>query len=84
MAAQLKRLAGGPNTPLTIHLRQEVDRLNAVLSLVGEQLRALRSALAGTIALGPDLAECLEALAAGRPPPRWLRVRCADWLCSQA
>lgn len=48
----LRRLPGGPAAPLTIHLRQEVDRLNRVLHAVGDTLRTLRLAVAGTVALG--------------------------------
>ena len=48
----LRRLPGGPSTPLTIHLRQEVDRLNKVLRVAADTLRTLRLAVAGTVALG--------------------------------
>jgi dynein heavy chain, axonemal len=49
---RLRKLAGGPTAPLNIHLRQEVDRLNRVVAEVTDTLRALRLAIAGTIALG--------------------------------
>ena len=44
---KLRRLPGGPAQPLTVHLRQEVDRLNAVLALTAAMLRNLRLAIAG-------------------------------------
>ena len=48
----LRRQAGGPAAPLTIHLRQEIDRLNKVVRVVGDTLRTLRLAVAGSVALG--------------------------------
>lgn len=47
----LKQLQGGPTSPLNIHLRQEIDRLNKVLATVVDTLKNLRLAIAGTIAL---------------------------------
>jgi dynein heavy chain len=73
---KLKRLPGGPTQPLTVHLRQEVDRLNAVLVLARATLADLRLAIAGTIALSGPLIDALDALALARIPPAWLR---ASW-----
>ena len=44
---KLKKLPGGPTQPLTVHLRQEIDRLNAVIALTGATLRDIRLAIAG-------------------------------------
>ena len=44
---RLRRLPGGPQTPLTVHLRQELDRLNAVVRLTTATLKDLRLAIAG-------------------------------------
>ncbi len=55
---RLKRLPGGPSQPLTVHLRQEVDRLNTVLAAASGMLRNLRLAITGTIALSAPLMVC--------------------------
>lgn len=48
----LNKLPGGYMSPLNVHLRQEIERLNRLLQLVGDALETLRLALAGSIALG--------------------------------
>lgn len=76
MRERVRKLPGGPSMPLTIHLRQEIDRLNRVLGAAGATLRTLRLAIAGTVALSDDLAEALDALHSARVPKRWLKIRC--------
>ena len=44
---RLRKLAGGPSQPLTIHLRQEIDRLNLLLALASAMLKEVRLAIAG-------------------------------------
>ena len=48
---RLQALPGGPTQPLTVHLRQEIDRLNTVLALTTATLRNLRLAIAGASGL---------------------------------
>jgi dynein heavy chain len=69
---RLRKLPGGPTQPLTIHLRQEVDRLNLVLKITRTTLKNLRLAIEGTIILTPDLQDALEALFNARIPSTWL------------
>jgi len=64
----------GATDPLTVHLRQEIDRLNKVISLTRTTLEDLRLAIAGTIVLSSDLLEALDALFAGRVPPTWTAI----------
>ena len=45
---KLKRSPGGPTQPLTVHLRQEIDRLNTIIALTTVTLKDLRLAIAGT------------------------------------
>jgi hypothetical protein len=45
----VKRLPGGPTQPLTVHLRQEIDRLNKIVALTTTTLKDLRLAIAGKI-----------------------------------
>lgn len=44
---RLRKMPGGPTQPLTVHLRQEIDRLNIVIALTSLTLRNLRLAIAG-------------------------------------
>ena len=74
---KLKKL--GLTQPLTIHLRQEVDRLSAVMRLTSATLANLRLAIAGTIALSDELVEALEALHNGRVPRKLAKV---SWAAS--
>lgn len=39
---KLKKLAGGASMPLTVHLRQEIDRLNIIVHLTTSTLKNLR------------------------------------------
>lgn len=44
---KLRKLPGGPAQPLTVHLRQEIDRMNLVVMLTVSRLKDLRLAVAG-------------------------------------
>lgn len=70
---KLKKLPGGPTVPLTVHLRQEIDRLNIVTKLTTTTLKNLRLAISGTIALSGGLIEALDALFNARIPDSWLK-----------
>ena len=70
---RLRKLPGGPTQPLTIHLRQEIDRLNIIVRLTTTTLQNLRLAIAGTIALSGNLIEALDALFMARIPAAWLK-----------
>ena len=69
----LRKLPGGPTQPLTVHLRQEIDRLNIIINLATRTLKDLRLAIAGTIALAGDLVEALEKLFNASIPTAWLK-----------
>lgn len=73
---RLKRLPGGASQPLTVHLRQEIERLNVVLRLTRSTLTDLRLAVAGAVALSGPLIEALDALFMARIPSAWLK---ASW-----
>ncbi len=70
---KLRKLPGGPTQPLTVHLRQEIDRLNIILDLTRSTLKNLRLAVAGTVALSGDLVDALDALFDANVPPKWLK-----------
>ena len=69
----LRKLPGGATQPLTVHLRQEIDRLNIIINLTTKTLKNLRLAIAGTVALAGDLVEALEKLFNASIPMVWLR-----------
>jgi len=70
---QMKKLPGGSTQPLTVHLKQEIDRLNIIIALTTKTLKNLRLAVAGTIALAGELVEALSALFDAGIPNAWLR-----------
>jgi dynein heavy chain len=74
MKEKLRKLPGGATQPLTIHLRQELDRLNGVLKVTRTTLSNLRLAIEGTIILTPDLQDALESLFNARIPGKWLAL----------
>merc|ERR1719482_2686938 len=65
---------GGMGKPLNICLKQEIDRLQKVISTVRFMLAQLKIAIAGTIVMSPELAEALDALFMARVPPVWTKV----------
>jgi dynein heavy chain len=69
----LNKLPGGPTQPLTVHLRQEIDRLNIIVDLTTKTLKNLRLAIAGTVALSGDLVDALDALFDAKIPAKWLK-----------
>ena len=70
---RLRKLPGGPTQPLTVHLRQEIDRLNIIINLATKTLKNLRLAIAGTVALSGDLVQALDSLYDARIPTVWLK-----------
>jgi dynein heavy chain len=72
---KLKKLQGNAKEipPLNVHLRQEIDRLNVVISLVRSTLVNMKLAIEGTIALSGPLIEALDALYKMRVPSTWLK-----------
>jgi dynein heavy chain len=70
---KLRKLPGGPTAPLTVHLRQEMDRLNIIIDLTTRTLKNLRLAIAGTVALAGDLIQALDSLFDARIPAVWLK-----------
>ena len=65
-------MPGGPTAPLTVHLRQEIDRLNTITRLTTTTLKNLRLAIAGTVALTGPLIDALNGLFLARIPEQWI------------
>ncbi|XP_069898297.1 dynein axonemal heavy chain 5 [Dipodomys merriami] len=69
----------GPFQPMSIFLRQEIDRMQRVLSLVHSTLTELKLAIDGTIIMSENLRDALDCMFDARIPARW---RKASWVSS--
>ncbi|XP_059171726.1 dynein axonemal heavy chain 8-like [Physella acuta] len=69
--AQLKKM--GILQPLNIFLRQEIDRMQRVITLVRNTLTDLKLAIDGTIIMSENLRDALDNLFDARVPKQWIR-----------
>ncbi|XP_075396980.1 dynein axonemal heavy chain 5 [Tenrec ecaudatus] len=69
----------GPFQPMNIFLRQEIDRMQRVLSLVRTTLSELKLAIDGAIIMSENLRDALDCMFDARIPTRWKR---ASWVSS--
>ncbi|XP_049912492.1 dynein axonemal heavy chain 5 [Epinephelus moara] len=69
---QLQKM--GPLQPMNIFLRQEVDRMQRVISSVRSTLTDLKLAIDGTIIMSEDLRDALDCMFNARIPRLWLRL----------
>eukprot|EP00960_Hanusia_phi_P069522 767109-Hanusia_phi.AAC.3 len=63
----------GESKPVNISLRQEIDVLQKVMTVVRNTLHNLQLAIDGTIVMSDDLASALDSLSNAKVPPSWLR-----------
>ncbi|KAI4900024.1 hypothetical protein NFI96_023292, partial [Prochilodus magdalenae] len=59
--------------PMTIFLRQEIDRMQNIISCVGSTLTDLKLAIDGTIIMSEDLRDALDSMYDARVPKLWQR-----------
>ncbi|KAM4704637.1 dynein axonemal heavy chain 5 [Rhinophrynus dorsalis] len=69
----------GPFQPMNIFLRQEIDRMQRVISLVRTTLTDLKLAIDGTIIMSENLRDALDCMYDARIPSRWKK---ASWASS--
>ncbi|XP_019501740.1 PREDICTED: dynein heavy chain 5, axonemal [Hipposideros armiger] len=69
----------GPFQPMNIFLRQEIDRMQRVLTLVRSTLTELKLAIDGTIIMSENLRDALNCMFDARIPARWKK---ASWVSS--
>ena len=64
----------GGMQPMNIFLRQEIDRIQAILTLVKTTLTDLKLALEGSIVMSDNLKETLDDMFDAKVPRKWLKV----------
>uniref|UniRef100_A0A8C4UAF2 Dynein axonemal heavy chain 5 n=1 Tax=Falco tinnunculus TaxID=100819 RepID=A0A8C4UAF2_FALTI len=70
--AQLQKM--GAIQPINIFLRQEIDRMQHVISRVRTTLTDLKLAIDGTIIMSEELQDALDNMYDARIPKLWLRI----------
>uniref|UniRef100_A0A8D0GPG5 Dynein axonemal heavy chain 5 n=1 Tax=Sphenodon punctatus TaxID=8508 RepID=A0A8D0GPG5_SPHPU len=69
----------GPLQPMNIFLRQEIDRMQRIITLVRSTLTDLKLAIDGTIIMSENLRDALDCMYDARIPARWKK---ASWASS--
>ncbi|KAJ8315371.1 LOW QUALITY PROTEIN: hypothetical protein KUTeg_007521 [Tegillarca granosa] len=64
----------GSLQPLNIFLRQEIDRMQRVITLVRNTLRDLKLAIDGTIIMSENLRDALDNMFDARVPTNWKKI----------
>ena len=64
----------GAYQPMNIFLRQEVDRIQRVITTVRTTLQDLKLAIDGTTIMNENLRDALDAMYDARIPKSWLKV----------
>lgn len=64
----------GPFQPMNIFLRQEIDRMQKVITLVRSTLTDLNLAIDGTIIMSENLRDALDCMYDARIPARWKKA----------
>lgn len=64
----------GPLLPMSIFLRQEIDRMQRVITTVRRVLMDLKLAIDGTIIMSPHLLQAMDAMYDARVPEMWKNI----------
>lgn len=65
--------------PLNIFLRQEIDRMQKVITTVRNTLKDLKLAIEGTIIMSENLRDALDSMYDARIPSSWKKVGSAEF-----
>ncbi|CAH1269411.1 DNAH5 [Branchiostoma lanceolatum] len=68
----------GAYAPMNIFLRQEVDRMQRVITLVRNTLKDLKLAIDGTIIMNENLRDALDCMYDARIPAQWKKISWAS------
>ena len=60
--------------PINIFLRQEIDRMQKVITLVRNTLKDLKLAIDGTIIMSENLRDALDNMFDARVPTNWRKI----------
>lgn len=66
----------GALQPMNIFLRQEIDRMQRVITMVRTTLVDLKLAIDGTIIMSENLRDALDSMYDARIPSLWRKVIC--------
>jgi dynein heavy chain len=69
----------GALQPMNIFLKQEIDRMQRVISAVRTTLNDLKLAIDGTIIMSENLRDALDSMFDAKIPPMWQKV--SDYMC---
>ena len=72
--AEAIELLGGSMQPMNIFLRQEIDRMQRILSLVRSTLTDIQMAIEGTIIMSEDLKEVFNDMFDAKVPVKWSKI----------
>lgn len=70
--ARLQKM--GALQPMNIFLRQEIDRMQKVITIVRTTLLDLKLAIDGTIIMSENLRDALDSMYDAKIPSAWLKV----------
>ena len=65
---------GGAMLPMNIFLKQEIDRMQKILSLVRKTLLDIGMAIEGTIIMSDDLKDVFNDMFDAKVPQKWVKI----------